>query len=162
MLVTLRIAQAAAGATLMPNGMAMLRTHAPPEQLGRLNGINGRALGRQRPSGPLVGAAVLAVASWRWLFPISVPFILLALFLLQRLHVRGSERLARTSVDWIGTALFVGAAGRRLTLQLGSLRERTGAVEASLRWGGSRWLRRSSSGASGRTRRRRPSGGSSA
>ena len=134
-LVILRVAQAAAGATLIPNGMAMLRTHAPPEQLGRLNGINGAVISFAAAAGPLLGAVTLALASWRWLFPISVPFILLALFLLQRLNVRDPERLPRTSTDWIGIGLFVGVLVS-LTVQLGSLRAETATEESLLRWGG--------------------------
>jgi MFS family permease len=134
-LVTLRVAQAAAGAVLIPNGMAMLRTQAPPDRLGRLNGINGAVLSFAAATGPLVGAAVLAVGSWRWLFPLSVPFILLALLLLQKLDVREPERLPRTPVDWVGTALFVGMLVA-LTLQLAALRGDAGGIELALRWGG--------------------------
>lgn len=133
-LVTLRVAQAAAGATLIPNGMAMLRTHAPPVQLGRLNGINGAVISFAAAAGPLIGAVTLAFASWRWLFPISVPFILLALFLLQRLNVRDPERLPRTPTDWIGVGLFVGVLVS-ITVQLASLREDIAPAASALRWG---------------------------
>lgn len=126
-LVTLRVVQAAAGAVLMPNGMAMLRTNAPSGQLGRLNGINGGVLSFAAAVGPLVGASVLAVASWRWLFPISVPFILGALALLPRLRLAPAERLARTPFDWIGTALFV-ALLVAVTMQLGRVRSESGVV----------------------------------
>ncbi|MEX2247917.1 MAG: MFS transporter [Dehalococcoidia bacterium] len=135
LLVTLRVAQAAAGAVLIPNGMAMLRTHAPPDQLGRLNGLNGAVLSFAAAVGPLVGAATLAIGSWRWLFPISVPFILLALVLLRKLDVRETERLPRTPLDWTGTLLFV-AMLVALTLQLAALRGGAGGVEIALRWAG--------------------------
>lgn len=134
LLVTMRVAQAAAGAVLIPNGMAMLRQHAPPDRLGRLGGINGAVLSFAAAVGPLLGAATLAVGSWRWLFPISVPFLVLALVLLQRVHVSGSEhRPPRTPVDWAGTALFV-AALVAITFQLGALRDDVSAAEAVLRW----------------------------
>lgn len=133
LLVTLRIAQAVAGAVLIPNGMAMLRTHAPPGQLGRLNGINGAVLSFAAAAGPLVGAATLAVGSWRWMFPISAPFIVLALVLLRKLDVRESERLPRTPMDWAGTLLFV-AMLVAVTLQLAALRGAAGGVEMTLRW----------------------------
>ncbi len=134
-LVALRIAQAAAGAILIPNGMAMLRAYAPPGQLGRLNGINGSVLSGAAAAGPLIGAAVLAVGSWRWLFPISVPFILAALVLLQRLDVREPERLPRTPHDLIGTGLFV-AMLVALTLQLAAIRDDATGAETALRWAG--------------------------
>ncbi len=131
-LVALRIAQAVAGGVLMPNAMAMLREHAPPNQLGRVNGINGAVLSFAAATGPLIGAAVLAVGSWRWLFPISVPIILLALLLLQRLRVPESERVPRTPIDWIGTLLFV-ALLIAITLQLAGLRSGDSAAELALR-----------------------------
>jgi EmrB/QacA subfamily drug resistance transporter len=134
-LVALRVAQAAAGAVLIPNGMAMLRAQAPPDRLGRLNGINGAVLSFAAALGPLVGAGILAVGSWRWIFPLSVPFILLAFALLQRIEVGEPERLPRTPVDWVGTLLFVGTLVA-LTIQLGALRGDTNPVQMTLRWTG--------------------------
>jgi len=132
-LVTLRVAQAVAGAVLIPNGMAMLRAHAPPGQLGRLNGINGAVLSFAAAAGPLVGAGTLAIGSWRWMFPISAPFIVLALVLLRKLDVREPERLPRTPMDWTGTLLFV-AMLVAVTLQLAALRGTVGGLEMTLRW----------------------------
>jgi MFS family permease len=120
LLVVLRISQAVAGAVLMPNGMALLRTHAPPSQLGRVNGLNGSVLSFAAAVGPLAGAATLAVGSWRWLFPLSVPLIAVALLLLRRLGDDPAERPSRTPIDWLGTALFVGLLVA-ITIQLESL-----------------------------------------
>ena len=133
LLVALRIAQAVAGAVLIPNGLALLRTHAPPGQLGRLNGINGAVLSFAAAAGPLVGAATLAVGSWRWLFPLSVPFVLLALVLLRQLEVQPEERPPRTPIDWPGTTMFV-ALLAAVTLQLGALRGAAGGLESTVRW----------------------------
>jgi len=126
-LVTLRVLQAAAGAVLMPNAMAMLRTNAPEGQLGRLNGINGAVLSFAAAVGPLIGASALAIASWRWLFPLSVPFILAALALLPRLRLAPTEPVARTPFDWIGTSLFV-ALLVAVTMQLGGMRSEDAAL----------------------------------
>lgn len=124
-LVTLRIAQAVAGAILIPNGTAMLRAHAPPGQLGRLTGINGGIISFAAAVGPLLGAAVLAVASWRWMFPLSVPGILFALYLLRRLDAP-QERVEARPFDFIGMGLFVGAFVA-VTVQLSMLRGSSGA-----------------------------------
>jgi MFS family permease len=132
-LVTLRIAQGVAGASLMPNGMGMLRAHAPPERLGRLNGINGSILSFAAASGPLIGAGVLAIGSWRLLFPISIPLVLIALVLLQRLRVDDGERIERTPVDYPGAALFF-ALLVAITVQLGALREDQGGFVFMARW----------------------------
>lgn len=118
-LVTLRILQAVAGAVLIPNGTAMLRAHAPEGQLGRLNGINGGIISFAAAVGPLLGAGVLAVASWRWMFPLSVPGIVIALLLLRRMDTR-QERAAPRPFDLPGTVLFV-ASFVAVTLQLSAM-----------------------------------------
>lgn len=133
LLVVLRIAQAIAGAVLMPNGMAMLRTQAPPDQLGRLNGINGAVSTMAAAGGPLIGAAALAIGSWRLLFPLSIPVVLLALFLLQRLETVEEERPPRTAIDWLGMALFV-ALLVVVTLQLSAFRGGSGGAVMTARW----------------------------
>jgi MFS family permease len=132
-LVVLRIAQAVAGAVLIPNGMAMLRTQAPPDQLGRLNGMNGAVISVAAAGGPLIGAAALAIGSWRLLFPLSIPVVLVALFLLQRLPAVEEERPRRTPIDWFGMALFI-ALLVVVTLQLGALRSGAGGGVMAARW----------------------------
>jgi DHA2 family methylenomycin A resistance protein-like MFS transporter len=108
LMVALRILQAISGAVLVPNGLALLRVHTPPGQLGKLNGINGSVLSFAAAVGPLAGAAILALASWRWLFPLSVPIVLVTLVLLARFDENQPDA-PRVSlpVDWLGTALFV-------------------------------------------------------
>lgn len=133
LLVAFRMGQAVAGAVLIPNGMAMLRTLAPPEQLGRLNGINGSILSAAAAIGPLLGAAALALGSWRLVFPLSVPLVIAALVLLQRLDIPEERTRQRTPIDWVGTALFV-ALLSGVTLQLASLRESVSAATSALRW----------------------------
>ncbi len=132
-LVALRIAQAVAGASLIPNGMAMLRAQAPPEKLGRLNGINGAVLSFAAATGPLIGAGALALGSWRLLFPLSVPVVVLALVLLQRLKTPDDIRLQRTPIDYAGMALFV-ALLVGITLQLGALRDGERGFVVTARW----------------------------
>lgn len=107
-LVATRILQAVAGAVLIPNGLALLRIHTPPGQLGRLNGLNGSVLSFAAAAGPLLGAAILAFGSWRWMFPTSVPIVLAALVLLRWLDEGPQDRQrAPLPVDWLGTLLFV-------------------------------------------------------
>jgi MFS family permease len=132
-LVTLRIGQAVAGAALIPNGMAMLRQASPVEKLGRLNGINGAVLSFAAATGPLVGAGALALGSWRLLFPLSVPIVVAALLLLQRLGASDDRSRGRAQVDYVGASLFV-ALLAGVTLQLSALRDGEAGVTMIARW----------------------------
>lgn len=106
LLVALRVGQAAAGAALIPNGMAMLRAVVPVSRLGHVNGMFGAALAVAAASGPLVGAALLEASSWRLLFLLNVPVVVIALLLLSRLHYRDANAKHRAEIDWIGAALL--------------------------------------------------------
>src|SRR5688572_5112277 len=79
-LVGLRTGQALLGAALIPNGLALVREFAPPTHLGRANGFTGSAFSLSAAIGPLVGAALLSVGSWRLLFAVNVPLVLIAMF----------------------------------------------------------------------------------
>jgi predicted MFS family arabinose efflux permease len=67
--------------------------------------------------GPLAGGYLVDAVSWRLIFAINVPFVLLTLVLIS-LAVPGHERgAAHAPVDWLGAALtFLGLAGPVLAL----------------------------------------------
>ncbi len=132
-LVVLRVAQAVSGAVLIPTGMAMLRTRTKPEKLGQSIGLTQSVAAIAAATGPLIGAVVLAFGSWRWMFPLSVPIVLVALLLLRRLRVEDEERPARTPIDWVGMALFV-ALLAVVTLQLGAIRDGERGTALATRW----------------------------
>lgn len=127
LLVTFRIAQAVAAAVLIPNGIALLRTAAPPDQLGRLTGINGSILSAAAAGGPLLGAGALALGSWRLIFLLNVPLVLVTLLLLARLRLPDVRSASGATLDGIGTLLFV-ALLAAVTLQLSTLRDGAGLV----------------------------------
>ncbi len=120
LLVALRIGQAAAGAALIPNGMAMLRETVPVHRLGRMNGFFNAAMATSAASGPIVGALVLEFSSWRALFLLNVPVVALALLLLARLRYRGATLSGKAEIDWSGGALLA-AVLAAVTWLLGTL-----------------------------------------
>ncbi len=132
-LVLFRTGQAIAGAAIMPNGMAMLRTSLPVGEFGRFNGLNSGVMGIAAAGGPLAGAAVLAVAPWQAIFVINVPVALLALLLVQMLDYRERPE-GSASIDLVGVALL-SATLAALTVLLNNLRggrETAVALAASL------------------------------
>ena len=61
-------------------------------------------------AGPLLGGWLTETLSWRWTFYVSLPFGLLALFMVSRfLHETGERRAAQ--LDWAGAALFTLGSG---------------------------------------------------
>ena len=126
-LVLLRTGQAISGGAMMPNGMAMLRETVPVHQRGQINGLNGSVMGISAAVGPLVGAGLLALGSWRLLFLINVPFVAIALLLQLWLGYRDRPSRGRPSIDWLGAFLFV-ALLTLVTFLLGTLRGGQGAL----------------------------------
>lgn len=105
-LITLRVAQAIVGAGLIPNAVALLRERSSTTELGQLNGYNAAAIAAAAGVGPLLGAGALAAGSWRYIFPISLPFALAALLLLPRLRLGPGAGTAGARADWMGVAQY--------------------------------------------------------
>ncbi|MDB5473113.1 MAG: transporter [Devosia sp.] len=118
MLSAARVVQGVGAGALMSINGALVRHIMPAARLGR--GISGVALvvGISAAAGPSIAAAILAVASWHWLFLINVPLGLIAL-------VAGRLTLPETAAsgarfDYI-SAILNGAAFGGLISGLSSL-----------------------------------------
>ena len=84
MLVLSRIVQGVGGAALCSINTTLIRLIYPRNQLGRGMGINATVVALSSVAGPTVAAAILAVASWQWLFAINVPICAVAFVLSRR------------------------------------------------------------------------------
>ena len=72
-LVLFRLVQGLGGAMLMANGMAIITEAFPRGERGRAMGINSITWAIGSVVGPIVGGAILAFLSWRWIFLVNVP-----------------------------------------------------------------------------------------
>ena len=81
MLIVARVAQGLGAAGLMGVNMALVRLVWPPALLGKGVALNSVVVSIATVSGPLLAAAVLSVASWRWLFALNIPVCALLLLL---------------------------------------------------------------------------------
>jgi EmrB/QacA subfamily drug resistance transporter len=106
LLMLLRTGQAVVGAMVIPNGMAMIRESVPVNQLGRSGGLTGSAISISAAVGPLLGAALLALGSWRLLFLVNVPLVGVGLLCQALLAYKGSGNRQKLELDWIGAAAF--------------------------------------------------------
>ena len=129
-LIVLRTCQALVGATVIPNGMAMLRETQPVTRLGRSGGITSSAISFSAAAGPLLGAALLALGSWRYIFLMNVPLVLAGLACLWLLNYPEEAKVRRFKLDWAGALVFA-ALLVTLTLLLNSLTGSTTTLAAA-------------------------------
>lgn len=72
-LVAARFLQGVGSAGVMAIGVALLRFVYPKRLLGAAIGWNALTIALTAAAGPSIGAAILAVAGWPWLFAINIP-----------------------------------------------------------------------------------------
>lgn len=78
-LIAARFLQGLGGAAVMALGIALLRTVVPHRQLGAAIGWNALAVALSSAAGPVIGAAILSVTNWPWLFAVHLPLGVLVL-----------------------------------------------------------------------------------
>jgi len=84
-LVLVRLIQGAAAALLVPSSLALLQASYPDRAMrARAVGLWGGIGGLAAASGPVLGGALTAAASWRLVFAINIPVGLLAWWLTRR------------------------------------------------------------------------------
>lgn len=78
-LVAARFFQGLGAAAIMSLGVALLRSIVSPQRLGAAIAWNALAVALSSAAGPAIGAAVISVATWHWLFAFSLPLGVLVL-----------------------------------------------------------------------------------
>ncbi|WP_338556358.1 MFS transporter [Erwinia sp. E_sp_B01_3] len=99
MLTFARVIQGFGGAALMSVNTALIRIIYPQRYLGRGMGINSLIVAVSTAAGPTVAAAVLSVASWKWLFLINIPVGLAALYLAFRFLPDNTQKAKEQRFD---------------------------------------------------------------
>ena len=72
-LVAARFVQGLGGGAIMALGIMNLRFSVPQRLLGTIIGINAMTIAIASAAGPGIAGAILAVASWHWLFAVNIP-----------------------------------------------------------------------------------------
>ncbi|WP_448204871.1 MFS transporter [Azospirillum sp. sgz302134] len=104
-LVVARFVQGLGGAAVMALGVALLRFVYPQRLLGAAIGWNALAIALSSAAGPTIGAAILAVAPWPFLFAINIPIGVVVLVTARALPaVEGAAR----RIDLVSVALNAG------------------------------------------------------
>jgi DHA2 family multidrug resistance protein-like MFS transporter len=115
MLVVARAVQGVGGAAILALGIALLRLALGPQRVGQAIAWNALTVALCSAAGPIVGAVLLAAASWPWLFFIKLPICAVALVAARGLP---ETKVEKHVVDAPGiglhaatATLFVAAAG---------------------------------------------------
>jgi MFS family permease len=115
-LVAMRCLQAIGGAFMSATAMALVTVSFPPRERGKGLGFNAMAGYVGLTVGPPLGGVVVAHISWRWVFLISLPLVLVTIA--NGLPLLGAERQDRESspephalrpgnrLDWAGILLL--------------------------------------------------------
>src|SRR5271169_1022793 len=110
LLLLFRVIQGAGGGGLQPMAQAIMNDTFPPEQRGSAFAVYGITAVLAPTVGPMLGGWITDNYSWRWIFFITLPVVLLALYLTHTLvedppflrHIkRGGIR-----VDYIGISML--------------------------------------------------------
>ena len=108
LLIGLRVLQGVFGALLVPGGLAIINTNFP-------EGLRGKAIGQWSAFtalgaaiGPLLGGVLVDTLSWRWVFFINVPLVLICAALAVP-NVKESHDTHRRHLDIIGAILAITA-----------------------------------------------------
>ncbi|HLJ04381.1 MAG TPA: DHA2 family efflux MFS transporter permease subunit [Solirubrobacteraceae bacterium] len=110
-LLVARALQGAAGALLTPSSLAVIVAAFQPRERGAAIGAWTAWGAIAAIVGPLAGGVIVDNASWRWIFAINVPLIVLTLVLIS-LAVPPVKQVAQRRVDITGAVLCVaGLAG---------------------------------------------------
>jgi EmrB/QacA subfamily drug resistance transporter len=111
-LIVARALQGVSGALLTPAALAIIVAVFPKQERGAAIGKWTAWGGIGILIGPLLGGEIVDIASWRWIFVLNVPLVLIALAL-SRVAVPGRSHMAKaTRIDWTGAALAAaGLAG---------------------------------------------------
>ena len=125
LLVAARFVQGLGGAAIMALGIALLRDALGTERLGVAIGWNAMTVALCSAAGPTLGAIIVSVASWKWLFLAGLPVSALALLAARSLPevapTRAPVNAFGISLYGAAVALLVIAAQVAVTRPIGSI-----------------------------------------
>lgn len=109
-LIAARAVQGIAAALLVPSNLALIMDNFSERQRAAAIGTWTAWTGIATVAGPLLGGLLVQVASWRWVFVINGPIVLVTLWLARAIPAR--ERDPNARADWVGGGLLaLGLAG---------------------------------------------------
>ncbi|MBV9229285.1 MAG: DHA2 family efflux MFS transporter permease subunit [Chloroflexi bacterium] len=100
-LITFRIIQGLAGASVMPMSITLLYSEFPPEERGAAMGLLGVPILFAPALGPTLGGYLVTYWSWQWVFFINLPVGVIGFFMALT-YLRESRPQQGASFDFLG------------------------------------------------------------
>ena len=110
-LILFRLLQGASGAVLVPGSLAIITTTFTGEEQGRAFGFWAGASALTAILGPPLGGALVAYTSWRSVFLINVPLVVVAVLATVRYMPESRDEHAERRFDWLGATLVALSLG---------------------------------------------------
>jgi EmrB/QacA subfamily drug resistance transporter len=111
-LIAGRALQGVFGALLTPSALAVIVSTFPPDERGGAIGSWTAWSGIATVIGPLCGGYLIDATSWRWIFAINVPFVVVTLVLIMVAVPERARDTRHARIDWVGAVLCaLGLAG---------------------------------------------------
>lgn len=129
LLITFRVLQGAAGALLVPGSLAIITATFRGEEQGRAFGVWASASAGTTILGPFVGGLLVDAVSWRAVFLINIPLVLLGVYATLRHLEESRDEEATGQFDWVGAAVvFLAVGGLSFGAIIGQQQNWKGAI----------------------------------
>ncbi|HSX00409.1 MAG TPA: DHA2 family efflux MFS transporter permease subunit [Patescibacteria group bacterium] len=109
-LIGLRALQGVFGALLVPGALAIINTNFPKDKRGAAIGRWSAWSALAAAIGPVLGGYIVDASSWRWIFFINVPLVIVC-FALAQIGIEETKDSKSRSVDAIGAMLAISGLG---------------------------------------------------
>ncbi|MCS7002479.1 MAG: MFS transporter, partial [Dehalococcoidia bacterium] len=110
-LVGSRALQGIAGALLTPSSLAIITATFPPDERAGAIGAWTSGSAITTVLGPVIGGVLVDTLSWRWVFVIKAPLVLIALAVAARAMAESRDPDATGPIDWWGAGLISAGLG---------------------------------------------------
>lgn len=109
-LIGIRLVQGFAAGLLMPVMFTLLVDIFGGDKMGRVMSIVGLPMTLGPMAGPIIGGLIVQYVSWRWMFFINVPVVLLAAWALHKLVPVIAPKNPAAKFDGVGVTLLIAAS----------------------------------------------------
>ena len=110
-LIVFRVLQGMGGGMILPVGMSVITQIAGPNRIGRVMSVMGVPMLLGPILGPVIGGLIVDNASWRWIFYVNIPIVIVALVLAAKVLHADHGRADAGRLDWVGLLLLSPGAG---------------------------------------------------